>query len=541
VKGVRPLGGHRLKIVFGSMTHLHTALATLGLVAFTAAADDWPAWGGSDAGRNMYSPEKGLPVSFEPGKAKAGGEEIDPATTRNVKWVAKLGSQSYGNPVVAGGKVYVGTNNESPRDKRHPGDRSILLCLDEKTGRLLWQLVVPKLRAGKAMDWENLGILSSPSVVGNRVYVVSSRCEVLCLDTEGMANGNDGPFKDEANYVVQETGLPPVEPGPLDADIIWRYNMLDELGVFPHNAANCAPLILGNVVYAATSNGADWTHNNIPCPNAPSLIALDRRTGELLGVDEARIGRRIFHGQWSSPSGGVVNGRQFVFFGGGDGWLYGLDAQPVNEKGTNLLKVVWKADGNLPEYRKKEGKTIKYGTAEGPSEINATPVFYQDRVYVAIGQDPEQGEGVGRLACYKTTRTKTVTTTALAWDFRQIHRSLSTVAIEPPSGLLFAADFSGFVYCLEAQTGALQWTHDMKAHIWGSPLAADGKVYVGDEDGDLCVLAASKEKKIINEVNLGGPIYSTPVAANHVLYVMTPAQLYAVTNQTASPPASPRP
>ena len=56
-------------------------------------------------------------------------------------WAAKLGSQTYGNPVVAGGRVYVGTNNGNPRDEKYEGDYGNLYCLDEKTGKLLWQLV----------------------------------------------------------------------------------------------------------------------------------------------------------------------------------------------------------------------------------------------------------------------------------------------------------------------------------------------------------------------------------------------------------------
>ena len=137
--------------------------------ALSTQAQDWPQWGGNDPGRNMYSSAKNMPTMFNPGKLKQGTEDIDLATTKNVRWAAKLGSQSYGNPVVANGKIYVGTNNEVPRNKKHVGDRSILLCLDEKTGELLWQLVVPKLASGKVNDWENLGMFSSPVVEGNRL------------------------------------------------------------------------------------------------------------------------------------------------------------------------------------------------------------------------------------------------------------------------------------------------------------------------------------------------------------------------------------
>lgn len=506
------------------------------LLAASLHAADWPMWGGSPA-RNMFSPERGLAAEFGKIEFKAGGDAVDAASAKHLKWVAKLGSQSYGNVVVAGGRVYVGTNNDPPRDPRHPGDRSILLCLDEQTGALLWQLVVPKLAAGQVNDWEQLGILSSPAVGGDRVYLVTSRAEVLCLDARGLTNGNDGPFTNEAGYVVQDIVLdrgkpterpaPPTEPGARDADILWRYDLMDELGVFPHNAANTAPLLLGGLVYIATGNGQDWTHANVPFPFAPSLIALDKLTGTLAGEDDAGIGPRIFHGQWSSPSAGTVNGRQLIFFGGGDGWCYAFEAEPVKSGDRALLKTVWKFDANPPEHKTRDGKPIKYGDPEGPSEINATPVFYKNRVHVAVGQDPEQGDGVGNLSCLDATETGDLTRAGKVWAYDGIGRSLSTVAIDPGTGLLFTADFTGILRCLDAETGQVFWTQDLKAHVWGSPLVADGKVYVGDEDGDFTVLAATKEKKLISETNLGGPIYGAPLAANGVLFIQTSSHLFA--------------
>jgi len=529
----------------------HLPLLTLALAAsgLVALAEDWPQWGGNDPGRNMYSTAKGLPDRFEPGKMKTGTEEIDLATTKNVKWVVKLGSQSYGNPVVAGGKVFVGTNNESPRDKRHVGDRSILMAFDEKSGAFLWQLVVPKLKSGKVNDWENLGLLAAPLVVGNRLFVVTSRCEVLCLDTEGQRNGNDGDFKSDAAYFVKDTPKESAPPEllPSDADIIWRYDMMDELGVFPHNASNCSVIMIDGVLHVCTSNGQDWTHVNIPSPNSPSFIALDPKTGKLLAEDNAGIGPRIFHGQWTSPSAGRVNGKWHVYYGGGDGVAYAFDITPSKGSGkpivpilpgtptsqteeaeTDYLKKVWWVDINPPEYKAKDGKPIKYPAAEGPSEINSTPVFYKNRVYVASGQDPEHGEGVGRLVCIDATKTGDLTQDGILWEYKGVKRSISTCSIDPATGLLFIADFSGFVHCLDAETGKLQWVHDMKAHMWGSTFVADGKVYVGDEDGDFTVLAADRKLKVISETNLGAPVYSTPIIANGTMYVGSQTHLFAI-------------
>jgi len=103
-----------------------------------------------------------------------------------------------------------------------------------------WQLVIPKLGAGKVSDWEYIGVCSSPAIEGNRVYVVTNKCEVVCLDIEGFSNGNDGPFMDEANY-VKPKGTGDKLMKKFDADIIWMYDMRDQLGVFPHNVTSSSP------------------------------------------------------------------------------------------------------------------------------------------------------------------------------------------------------------------------------------------------------------------------------------------------------------
>lgn len=484
---------------------------------------DWPQWG-HDHTRNMASGDPGVIDTFKAPSIDPKTEQADLKTAENVRWVAKVGSQTYGNPTVAGGRVFVGTNNQSPRDPKHKGDRGIVMALDAVSGELVWQLVVPKLGTGKVSDWEYLGVCSSPAVEGDRVYVVTNRCEVLCLDAKGQADGNAGPCTDEAKYVSVDGK--PVQIGPKDADIIWRYDMRTELGIFPHNISSCSVLILGERLYVTTSNGQDWTHVTIPNPRAPALCVLDKKTGELAGEEVSGISQRILHGDWSSPSGGEVKGAKQVFFGGPDGILYGFAADPVREAdGTLVLREVWRVDANPPEHRVKDGKPIKYPDRYGPSEIIATPVYWNGRVYVAVGQDPEHGMGVGQLSCVDPAEATGNATPTVKWR-ATIDRSLSTVAIA--GGLLFAADFSGFVYCFDPETGKLHWKHDTESNIWGSPLAVDGKVFIGNESGNLFVFKASQEMKLLATIELGAAIYSTPVVAGGVLYLATQTHLYAV-------------
>ena len=104
--------------------------------------------------------------------------EWDVKTGKNIKWVASLGSQSYGNPVVAGGVVLVGTNNEAMRDPKQPGDRGVLMAFRESTGEFMWQATFEKLSSGRANDWPFQGIASSPLVINGVAYFVSNRAVV---------------------------------------------------------------------------------------------------------------------------------------------------------------------------------------------------------------------------------------------------------------------------------------------------------------------------------------------------------------------------
>jgi outer membrane protein assembly factor BamB len=476
----------------------------------------------------MLSPATGLPQSFVAGEFIGVTDEIDRETTRNVKWIAKLGSQSYGNPTVSGGRVFVGTNNDSPRNPDLKGDRSVVDCFDEATGELLWQLSVPKLGTGKVSDWEFLGICSSPAVEGDRVYLLTNRCEVMCLDAKGMADGNDGPFMDEGQYMAGP-GQPPVEVKKTDADILWALNMIDECGVFPHNITTSSVLITGDRLWASTSNGVDYGHVETPAPFAPSLIQVDKRTGELLGEESSGLSQRIFHSNWSSPAYLESGDLKLTIFGGPDGWVYAFRQDPVeDEDGFKILDEAWRFDANKPEYRFKDGQPLKYATRDGPSEVLGTPIVHDGLVYALIGQDPEHGEGVGNLVCIDPTGEGDVTGTHQVWGYDKINRSMSTMSIW--NGLLFAADYSGFLYCLDAKTGEEYWIHDTKAHIWGSTLVADGRVFIGNEDGFLTIVPARKEydEEDVVEVDMTSQIYSSPIVANGVLYVATHTHLFAI-------------
>jgi len=220
----------------------------------------------------------------------------DIKTNENIRWKAELGSTSYGNPVVADGKVFVGTNNAVPRNPQVTGDKGVLMCFREKDGAFLWQAISDKLEAGKSLDWPEQGVCSSPAVAGKRLYYVTNRGELVCLDTEGFADGaNEGPFQAET------------AKGPNDADVVWKLDMIKELGVSPRNMSNSSPLVWEDLVFVETSNGRHDEEGKVLAPRAPSFLAVNRQTGKVVWQDNSP-GDRILHGQWSSPALGEVNG-----------------------------------------------------------------------------------------------------------------------------------------------------------------------------------------------------------------------------------------
>jgi len=524
------------------------------LVAITCSASqaaDWTQWGGGQY-RNLVSRETGVPASFFPGKKARDRLGFDPKTTKNVRWVVRLGSENYSGPVVAGGRVYIGTNDEDIDDPRfRPTRGGVLMCLDEKSGDLLWRLVVPRLEIDRKLvsedfDDMNLGICSTPTVEGNRIYLITNRSEVVCLDVAGMANGNDGPFREEASFAVPG-GAPPVEPGVRDADILWRFDMIRSLPIFPHDAANCSILVVGDHLYVGTGNGV--YDGKVVLPTAPSLIVLDKRTGRLLARDDGAISADVFHGQWSSPTLSDSPAGKRIVFGGGDGLCHGFmplaaGVQPGPKPAT--LEKAWWFDCNPPGYRERNGEAIDYwalvrggprtldadGMLVSPNEIIASPVVVGERIYVGIGQDPVHGPGRGALSCIALGGTGDVTKTHRVWQYLGIGRALSTVAVA--DGLVYAAEYAGKVHCLDADTGELQWFHDTREEIWSSPCVVDGKVFIGTRKS-LWVLAAAREKKALAEIKLGTPVWSNPCAANKTLFVASQKNLWAVEEQGEMP------
>src|SRR5262245_11457952 len=244
---------------------------------------------GRDKTRNPVSPEKNPPT------------EWDIKTGKNIKWKAKLGSITFGTPIVANGLVWIGTNNESPRDPNAKGPAGVLMCFRESDGQFLYQHVSPQ-RKGAMYHQAWLGTSCSPMVEGDRLWFVTTSAETVCLDIGPLHRGEGYPRE------------------------LWKVDMIDQLGVAPRSMVMFSVGLCsiaasyGNLIYVITGNGRSWPSNQVTAPTTPALVCFDKLTGKVVWEDHSP-GTNILFAEWASPLVTEVGGRPQVIAPQGDGWV----------------------------------------------------------------------------------------------------------------------------------------------------------------------------------------------------------------------------
>jgi outer membrane protein assembly factor BamB len=465
------------------------------------AERSWPMFGGSP-GRNMVNAfEQEIPADWC----------VEEGKQTNIKWMAQLGNKTIGSPVVARGKVFVATDNAKPRDPNVLGPKAVLMAFRESDGQFLWQIAheVPEHWGTNSTG----ALLSTPAVVGGYLHYVTSAGEVICADAD-------------------------------DGKIIWRYNMVKELQVYPYREWACgarvappwsSPLVIGNRVFVATGNGVN-DERELVSPGAPSFIALYKRTGKLAWQSNLP-GENISEGVWSSPAYADHGGTPQVIFAGGDGVIYSF----APETG----QLLWKCDC-LPTRKKRTAQNVN-------NQFVATPVVVGDKLYVGLGVPSwhPQSPRCSYFLCLDITRKGDVSLksydakdaankgSALVWAFggrleprpekgRRSHfgPTVSTAAVH--QGLVYITEEYGHLHCFEAATGNRLWVYDLKAMLIGSPFLVKDRVYVGNEDGEIVIFAHDRAARVVATIDMEESIVTTPVAVNGTLYITTPSKLFAI-------------
>jgi outer membrane protein assembly factor BamB len=423
------------------------------------AGGDWSMFGGMPS-RNMVNlTEKNVLTDWSLKNDKKKIPE------KNIKWVAEHGKRGYLPPAVAAGKVFLATNNERPRDPKVTDPKGVLMCFEEATGKFLWQILCDMPPKEVVTLAEEDGMLTTPTIDGDRLYFVGPAAEVVCAN--------------------------------LDGKVLWRYDAMKELKVQPCYVSYCSPLVVGKHVFVLTGNGriGGDVAKPVPEPKAPSFLALEKDTGKLAWSDNSP-GANLMEGQWGSPAYAEIKGKPQVIFPGGDGILYAFE--------PDTGKLIWKFDGN-PK------KAVFRTDSKGTRNYLFFPAVHDGKVYTSMGQNTENGPGVSHFWCIDASKTGDLSpewtdeknkegeptwkpkpgTGGYVWHYGGasdggdrdylIGQSISTPAIH--DGLVYIAEREGFLHCLDAATGKQHWEVDLKADCWASPMCVDGKVYIPDGQG----------------------------------------------------------
>jgi outer membrane protein assembly factor BamB len=351
-------------------------------------------------------------------------------STNHILWSYPTGDDVASSPAVAYGNVYIGS------------DDGKVYCIDARTSVLVWSYPTGGM------------VRSSPAVANGWVYVGSNDGWLYCLDAS--------------------TGT-----------LVWSHAMA------PYGLSS--PTVSYGEVYVGSSSG--W------------LYCLDAVTGA--PIWSVLIGSPVT----TSPA--VADGK--VFVGANDGWLYCLDTStgttgwsvkisddPVYSSPTVAHGNVYVGSyaglwyGHVYCLDASTGALVWSNPTEDPV-FETSPAVAYGNVYVSDGS---------RVYCWDAV------TGALIWGPRYLGFGLSSPAVadgkvfvgyatEPPAMSMDASvgnerpalvDFGGFVDCLDAWTGASIWSHTTGSpYYWpgSSPAVADGKVFVGANDGRVYCFGAA--------------------------------------------------
>ncbi|MEO8268234.1 MAG: PQQ-binding-like beta-propeller repeat protein, partial [Aureliella sp.] len=259
-----------------------------------ATADDWPMLG-RDGTRNSVSSETGAPTNWIVQQHDRGYAASE---SRGVLWSVPLGSATYSTPVVSGGLVWIGTNQEA-------GDGSILKCFRVSDGAEVYNYESPYL-GNREYDtpWGGLG--SSPLIEGERLWIATNRSEVLCLDIGPLVRSQGKPRELwKLDFVKAFQNYPRVPlmgpPRPCSIGASWQ-----------------------DRIFVTINHGISYGKTKVHNPEAPSLVCLNKDTGAVIWQDNSP-GENILSSQFSSPTLATIDGQVQVIVPQSDGWVRAFD------------------------------------------------------------------------------------------------------------------------------------------------------------------------------------------------------------------------
>ena len=478
------------------MKNLFTTLVALIAISFSitsALAEDWTQFRGPNG--SGVSTSKGVPETFGP--------------TKNVVWKTEL-PPGHSSPVLTRDRIFV---------TAHTKDKLFVICLDRQTGKILWQREAPRAHAGRL---QNVNGPASPSPVtdGTNVYVFFQDFGMLSYDRNG-----------------KERWKLPLGP----------FNMFYGFGA--------SPILVDNKVILPVDQDSPSSY----------LIAVDKDTGKV----RWRVERPIVISGYSTPivyqpKNGpkqivVPESFQLSAYSVEDGkrvwWVRGLACEmksiashddeylyingwgfPQNQPGAQVKTVSW--DEGLARYDKDNDRLIaKAEAAGGPDPMDrmlkaAFEAFDMDRNEKLDQKDWEVFRAMmaseNGLLAIKMGGQGDQTATAIRWRYQKpVPQVPSTLLYK---GVLYMINDSGILISFDPATGNVLKQGRLHGAIdkyFSSPVAADDKVFLIGQGGQVSVVKATGEWEVMTVNALDDECYATPAIADGRIYIRTRGALYS--------------
>ncbi len=437
------------------------------------SAADWVHWRGPE--QTGQSKEVNLPGEFDPKLNQKG----------NVVWTSPFGGRSA--PLVMDGRLYI---IQGVGEGVHEGEQ--IVCLDEKTGKKLWNYRVNVYHTdivSSRLGWTTL----AADTAAGYVYAHTTAGELLCLDKEGK--------------------------------LVWSRQLTEEFGrITGYGGRIVSPVFDSGLVIVGMVNGS-WGDQ---ARGLNRFVAFDGKTGKVVWWATPNPDT-LYGTYYSIPVVAVINGQRLLISGGPDGGLHAIKVRTG--------EVMW----SFPF---------------GKGVINGSPVVSGNLVYCNHGEENPEGAPIGRIICLDASQLDPSTKKPkVVWDtFRKPYKAnrnqplanrfgLASAALA--DGLLYVPDDTGELFCFRAKDGELLWKYRYATEVRGAPLVADGKLYIFDVKGRMLILTLNGNERPVEDDTFeykfparGGvpnETNGTPIAVNGRIYFTTRTDAFCLGDPKAKP------
>jgi outer membrane protein assembly factor BamB len=464
----------------------HAIAALLLLLAAPAGADTpdpegWSRFRGPNG--SGVSTSTRLPTEFGPDK--------------NVVWKTEL-PFGHSSPALTRERVFLTAAR---------GERLVTICLDRRTGRILWEREAPRARTEK-LDTRNGPAGPTPATDGTNVYVFFADFGLLSYDVDGKERWRLplGPFNnlygmgaspvlvDDAVILAcdQNTDSFLLSVGQRDGRVRWKTPRPEA------HSGHSTP-----IVYTPAGGAAQ-----IILPGSFLLTAYAPNNGEKLWW----VGGLSFEMK-STP---VVSG-DTLFINGFGTPQNQPGAHPVIPTFASIVKDHADAAGKVTFANLPNGRARSWIDLDANNEVSAGEWDYYRAAMASEN---------GMLAIRLGGRGD-MTATNVRWKYHKSVPQLPSPLVY--GGVLYMVNDGGIVTTLNPETGAELGQGRLKGAIdpyYASPVAADGKIFMLSETGKIAVLAPGGTLEPMAVSDLKDDIYATPAISDGRIYVRTRGWLY---------------